>query len=246
MRFFIYFLLLLLVFGVNLQACKSDKQNKQKPIEVATDTLPAQTQQQAFVVKRTPISQVLEELPPEFLTSEMFGEVTADFKHKLLSGSFAKDKLFRDILIDSSNYYLFFDRQQAKRGTLIALSTFPYPSARSELIMLEISQWSDKRVETENLFFFKRNQAGGWEEIPLREIVPAIHLQDFYNSDVAGKIQEADHNYLPVLCYERERGSESVKVFLGEWFHGKEQFAYKPDIDFVELQWQDGKFDLKR
>ncbi|MEN9244295.1 MAG: hypothetical protein Q6K81_05305, partial [Gloeomargarita sp. DG02_5_bins_242] len=70
--------------------------------------------------------------------------------------------------------------------------------------------------------------------------------QDFYQTDVAEKIQEADHNYLPVLCYERERGREVVKVFLGEWFHGREQFDYKPEIDFLELQWKDGKFELLR
>lgn len=230
-----------------LYACQPSKQhNLQDKVErnnpkATADTNPDYEKETKH--KQSNICKVFEEIPNEMLISSLFPAPDKEMRKKILSGKAESMSDYRDVLVDTANHYLFYDKQLGDKGVLTTIKTLPYQNTDAELLLIEISLWSKNRVESEALYLLKRNSVGGLEELSKADLLPTVRLQDFYKEDIAEKIKEADHNYMPILCYELPREGNRIKVFLGEWFHAKESFSYKPDIEYIELVWRNSKFE---
>lgn len=222
------------------QETVQDKVERNNP-KATADTSP--DYEKKTKTKQSNIRKVFEEIPSEMLVSSLFPAPDKEMRKKILNGKAEDLKTYRDVLVDTAQHYLFYDKQQGDKGILTTIKAIPYQNRDAELILIEISLWSKERVETEALYLLKRNRVGGIEELSNSDVLPTIRLQDFYKEDVAGKIKEVDHNYMPILCYELPREGNRIKVFLGEWFHEKESFSYKPDVEYIELMWNDSRFE---
>lgn len=222
------------------QATLQDKVERNNP-KATADTNP--DYQKKTKHKQSNIRKVFEEIPNEMLVSSLFPAPDKEMRKKILSGNAEGMSAYRDVLVDTANHYLFYDKQQGDKGILTTIKTLPYQNTDAELVLIEISLWSKSRVESEALYLLKRNSVGGVEELSNADLLPTVRLQDFYKEDIANKIKEVDHNYMPILCYELPREGDRIKVFLGEWFHAKESFSYKPDIEYIELSWKNSRFE---
>lgn len=225
-------------------SCQQNPKQADNSPSSQTTTLDVTQPQKQSIFKKTDIRKIFQEVPSDLLNSSLCQAPDLALRKKIISQQAENKTLYRDIVVDTVAQYLFYDKEKDNnRGVLTTIASFPLGDSSGELVAIEISLWSDTRVETENLHFLKRNPVGGYQTVNTRDILPTVRLEDFYKGDIAEKIVDADHNYLPVLCYEMQRGENKIKVFLGEWFHEKESFKYKPDVDFIELVWKDSHFE---
>lgn len=221
-------------------ACQ-EKEVKHYEGEIASlskkDTVPLVIKEKN--VGRRSLQSLFIQTPNEFFDSSLFPTLTQSEKENL----FLSSPQMKDVLVDTTQHYIFFDREtkNKNKGILTTFKAFPY-SDGAELIVVEVSKWSDENTETEDIRCLKIEKDGTQVEMSRYNVFPEILLQDFFKEDITLKIPAPDHNSMPALLYEIQRNQHVIRVFLGEWKHTKEVFSYKPDIDFVELRWENNHF----
>lgn len=185
------------------------------------------------------IKEIFKTIPNHFFSSSLFPELSQVEKEQLL----VSPKSMKDVVVDTSHYYIFFDKEtkEQDKGILTTVKAFPYTDG-TELVIVEISKWSEDDTETEDIRCLKIAKDGSQIELSKFNIFPKIQLQDFFKQDISNQLPAPDHNSMPALLYEIQRNKNAIHVFLGEWKHPNETFSYKPDIDFVELRWEDDHF----
>ena len=217
---------------------KEPKRYEGEIVNIAkNDTIPVIKQEKIAI--RPDIKTIFEKIPNDFFRSSLFKEMGQKEKESI----FGATKDWKDVVYDSVNHYIFFDREtkDKNKGILTTIKAFPFNDG-AELVVVEISKWSDEDTETEDIRCIKIEKDGSQVELSRYNIFPEIQLQDFFKKDITTKIPAPDHNSMPALLYEIQRNANVIHVFLGEWKHTKEVFSYKPDIDFVELRWESNHF----
>ncbi len=221
-------------------ACQ-EKEIKRYEGEIASlskkDTIPVVVKAKTAGRKR--LQTLFMQTPNEFFESSLFPDLSQSEKENL----FLSSSQMKDVLVDTTQHYVFFDRETKSKdkGILTTFKAFPY-SDGAELIVVEVSKWSDEHTETEDIRCLKIEKDGTQVEMSRYNVFPEILLQDFFKEDITLKIPAPDHNSMPALLYEIQRNQQTIHVFLGEWKHTKEVFSYKSDIDFVELRWENNRF----
>ncbi|MBX7243419.1 MAG: hypothetical protein K1X92_16895 [Bacteroidia bacterium] len=192
--------------------------------------------------ERESLRQIFQAIPDEYLKTSMYDSPDSVMRNAILNKTEFATRTFRDIIADTTNRYLLYYKEYTNAGILTSLKEFPFVHKKGGLIVVDISVWKEDKIESESVFFLEKNKEGHWEDSGKRKFLPSLKLQDFFNKDTGTFIKEADHDYLPFLCFELPRENQPLKVFLGEWKHGKEHFEYTPERAFVELNWRDDKF----
>ncbi len=222
-------------------SCQNKEQKKQYEGQRANvfrhDTSPVIVKENKR--NRESITTIFTKIPNAFFQSSLFPALTQAEKANLLVSA----PNMKDMVIDTLNHYIFFDREtkDKNKGILTTIKAFPMNDG-AELVVVETSKWSDENTETEEVKCLKIFKNGEQVELSMYNIFPEIQLQDFFKEDITTKIPAPDHNSMPALIYEIQRNKASIYMFLGEWKHSKEVFSYKSDIDFVELRWEDNHF----
>ncbi|MFN0204023.1 MAG: hypothetical protein ACKVTZ_21060 [Bacteroidia bacterium] len=230
----IYYLITFLI-------CFSASCKKEKPAAYRQEIAAKPKDTAANIVKwkekrKTDVRAAFLALPDEYVKSTFSGIPTPSQRQEILAKT---SKSFRDITISENNHYLFYSKDDGKQGMMTTITSFLCKDS-SELIGVEVSKWDEKDQTTEQIHFLKQTSTG-WEEAT--QVLPEVRLQDFFRKDISAEITHVDHNYLPVLCYELQKKGNRIKVFLGQFEHGKEKFKYKPDVDYIELEWNGEKFE---
>lgn len=206
----------------------------------ANDTVPTIKKEQD---KRTSdIKEIFLSMPSEYLNSKFAGSPNPAQRKAILEKT---SKEYQDITVDEANHYLLYSKNGEKQGMITTIASF-LENDGEEMYAVDISKWlegkKELQTESEQFHLLKRGDSGTWEDLTLSDFMPKIELQDFFKKDIVTKIKQADHNYLPVLIYELPRKGNRIKVFLGEMIIGSERFLYKPDVEFIELEWNGEKF----
>jgi len=235
------YLFLFLPFTILLLYCE------QKAVRVSTkamnvaDTLPNIAKAQDM--RHSDIKEIFLTMPDEFLKSAFAGSPNLQQRKEIIAKT---TKEYQDITLDEKNHYLLYAKNAEKQGMITTIATFCKKDGE-EIYAVDISKWLEgkKEIQTESEHFhlLKRGDSGVWEDLTLADYIPKIELQDFFKKDIVTRIKQADHNYLPVLIYELPRKGNRIKVFLGELVMGADKFQYKPDIEFIELEWNGEKFE---
>lgn len=204
------------------------------------DSIPTIAKQEDM--RTSDIKEIFLTMPDEYLKSAFAGSPNPKQRQEILSKS---TKEYQDITIDEKNHYLLYSKNAEKQGMITTIATF-WKKDGEEIYAVDVSKWfegkKELQTESEQFHLLKRGVSGVWEDLVLSDWLPKIELQDFFKKEIVTKIKQADHNYLPILIYELPRKGNRIKVFLGEMVVGSEKFQYKPDVDFIELEWNGEKF----
>jgi hypothetical protein len=233
--------LLFLFLSLLLTHCEQTAKRVSTKAMNISDSVP--TIAKAQDMRRSDIKDIFLTMPDEYLKSAFAGSLTLKQRQEILAKN---TKNFQDITIDEKNHYLLYSKSAAKQGMITTIATFCKKDGE-EIYAVDISKWLEEKnaiqTESESFHLLKKGDSGAWEDLTLADYVPKIELQDFFKQEIVTRIKQADHNYLPILVYELPRKGNRIKVFLGELVMGADKFQYKPDVEFIELEWNGEKFE---
>jgi|GEM_PF-3034191 len=185
------------------------------------------------------IQGAFRKIPAKYLKNSLGSPPTIVQRQEILN---RRTQKWKDIIIDPFNNFVSYNKEKEDKGVITTIKSVP---KKTNQFIVEHSAWGPDHIMTESIYFIELI-GGKWTEVPHESVFPPIKLQNFFLSDISGKLRQTDHAYMPLLCYELPRKGEKMKVFLGEYNYQKSAdfFKYEPDIAYLELEWQKDKFVL--